>query len=234
MMAMTDLTRLESARWRARVVGGAVLLVVVLLGALVAGVADAAATKQRGTSNFDSDEIYRCKVGGRTYVGQAIPAECMDLDVEVIDRTGRVVRVIPGRQSLEEIAQQKAAADAKAAAAQRDRTLLATYLTVADIERLRDQRVELLEQQNVVTGQYISNLRAREARLMQSVQRYRPYSEKPNAPALPEQIASEIVNTVKGLQVYEQELAKNIVERERLTREFAADIHRFKELKGIK
>ena len=36
------------------------------------------------------------------------------------------------------IAARKAAEDAKAAAAQRDRTLLATYLSVADIERLRD------------------------------------------------------------------------------------------------
>jgi len=121
-----------------------------------------------------------------------------------------------------------------AAAAQRDRTLIATYLSVADIERLRDQRVDLLEQQNIVTRQYIANLRAREARLMESVQRFRPYSPKPNAPALPEQIASEIVNTVKGLQVYEQELVKNTTERERVTREFSADISRFKELKGIK
>jgi hypothetical protein len=155
-------------------------------------------------------------------------------DVEVIDHSGRVVRMIPGTKSLEQIAAQKAADDARAAAVQRDRTLLATYLTVADIERLRDQRVELLEQQNVVTRQYITNLRERESRLMESVQRYRPYSVKENAPALPEHVASEIVSTVKGLQVYEQELAKNTTERERVTAEFAADISRFKELKGIK
>ena len=234
MPDMTELDLIESARKRARVVSGAVLLAVVLLGALVAGVADAA-VKNRKSPSLSNEEMYRCKAGnGRTYVSQAIPAECMDIDVEVLDQTGRVVRVIPGRQSLEEIAQQKAAEEAKKAAAQRDKTLLATYLTVADIERLRDQRIELLEQQNVVTRQYISNLRAREARLMQSVQRYRPYSGKPNAPALPEQIASEIVNTVKGLQVYEQELTKNTSERERLTREFGADIQRFKELKGLK
>ncbi len=232
MTAMTEVNHLESARRRARVVSGAVLLAVVILGAIVAGVADAA---NRDTPKLSTEEMYRCKaVNGRTYVSQAIPAECMDLDVEVLDATGRLVRVIPGRQSLEQIAQQKAAADAIAAARQRDKTLLATYLTVADIERLRDQRIELLEQQNVVTRQYIQNLRARESRLMESVQRYRPYSTKPNAPALPEQIASEIVNTVKGLQVYEQELTKNTAERERLTREFAADIQRFKELKGVK
>lgn len=235
MPGMTELTRLDLARKRARVVSGAVLLAVALLAALAAGVADAAAKKNRGGPALTTEEMYRCKAAnGRTYVSQAIPGECMDIDVEVLDETGRVVRVIPGRESLEEIAQRKAAEDAKAAAAQRDKTLLATYLTVADIERLRDQRIELLEQQNVVTRQYISNLRAREARLMQSVQRYRPYSPKPNAPALPEQIASEIVNTVKGLQVYEQELTKNTSERERLTREFGADIQRFKELKGLK
>ena len=211
---------------RARV--GVAALLLVLAAVLVIGVADAA-------PNAPQEHVYRCKSAtGHSFFGQNIPAECMGADVEVLDQTGRVVRMIPGTKSLEQLAAQKAADDARAAAAQRDRTLLATYLTVADIERLRDQRIELLEQQNVVTRQYITNLRAREARLMESVQRFRPYSPKPNAPALPEQIASEIVNTVKGLQVYEQELAKNTTERERVTQEFAADISRFKELKGIK
>lgn len=207
--------------------GAVVLLLAACITLGTTGVADAQ-TKQ-------DDYVYRCKsAGGQSFFGQNIPAECMDADVEVLDNTGRVVRMIPGAKSLEQIAAQKAADEAKAAAAQRDRTLLATYLTVADIERLRDQRLELLEQQNVVTRQYITNLRAREARLMQSVQRFRPYSPKPDAPALPAQIANEIVNTVKGLQVYEQELIKNTTERARVTEEFGADISRFKELKGIR
>ncbi len=220
----------------ARVRLGVAAALLLVACALAAGVADAAQKKKPAGGRSLSDEhIYRCKSeSGHSFFGQNIPPECMGADVEVLDQTGRVVRMIPGAKSLEQIAAQKAADDAKAVAAQRDRTLLATYLTVADIERLRDQRIDLLEQQNVVTRQYITNLRAREARLMESVQRFRPYSAKPNAPALPEQIASEIVNTVKGLQVYEQELAKNTMERERVTREFAADISRFKELKGIK
>lgn len=212
---------------------GAILLVVAILCALIAGVADAATRKKAGRV-LQSNEVFRCRsVAGQTFVGQAIPPECMEADVEVIDETGRVVRIIPGRKTLEQMAAEKAAEDARNLAAQRDRTLLATYLTVADIERLRDQRIELLEQQNVVTRQYIANLRTREARLMQSVQRFHPYSPKPNAPVLPDQVASEIVNTVKGLQVYEQELAKNTVERERVASEFGADIRRFKELKGL-
>lgn len=232
MTLMVDPNRLADSGKRARVAGGAVLLAIAVLCALAAGVVDAAT---KSGSPLSTDEVYRCRsASGQRFVGQAIPPECMDADVEVIDASGRVVRIIPGRKTLEEMAAEKAAQDARAAAAQRDKTLLATYLTVADIERLRDQRIELLEQQNVVTRQYITTLRARETRLMESVQRYRPYSPNANAPALPEQIASEIVNTVKGLQVYEQELAKNTVERARVTQEFEADITRFRELKGTK
>ena len=186
------------------------------------------------TKSASGEAVYRCRdARGQSHFGQAIPEKCLDQDVEVLDSSGRVVRVIPGRRSLEQVAQQKAAEDAAKVAAQRDRTLLATYISVADIERLRDQRLELLEQQNRVTGQYIANLREREARLINDVQRFRPYSGSPKAQPLPDHLAEEIVNTVNGLQVYEQELAKNTTEQERLRTEFAADIARFKELKGI-
>ena len=186
------------------------------------------------TKSASGEAVYRCRdARGQSHFGQAIPEKCLDQDVEVLDSSGRVVRVIPGRRSLEQVAQQKAAEDAAKVAAQRDRTLLATYISVADIERLRDQRLELLEQQNRVTGQYIANLREREARLINDVQRFRPYSDSPKAQPLPDHLSEEIVNTVNGLQVYEQELAKNTTEQERLRTEFAADIARFKELKGI-
>jgi len=181
------------------------------------------------------EEVYRCRdANGRFVYGQAIPAPCMEQDVEVLDGSGRVVRIIPGRRSLEEAAAQKAQEDAVKAAAQRDRTLLATYLSVADIERLRDQRLELLEQQSHVTEQYIANLRERESRLMTDVQRFRPYSDSPKARPVPDHLAEEMVNTVNGLQVYQEELAKNTAERNKLRAEFDADITRFKELKGVK
>jgi hypothetical protein len=184
---------------------------------------------------LSSDEVYRCRdANGRYVYGQAIPAPCMEQDIEVLDGSGRVVRTIPGRRSLEQVAAQKAQEDAAKAAAQRDRTLLATYLSVADIERLRDQRLELLEQQTHVTQQYIANLREREARLMTDVQRFRPYNDSTKAPPVPDHLAEEMVNTVNGLQVYEGELAKNTIEQNRLRAEFDADIARFKQLKGVK
>lgn len=193
-----------------------------------------AATKQ-SSKRASSEAVFRCKDDrGQSHFGQSIPAECLERDVEVLDGTGRVVRVIPGRRALEQIAAQQAAEEAAKVAAQRDRTLLATYLSVADIERLRDQRLELLEQQSRITQQYIVNLREREARLTTDVRRYRPYSDKPKAPPLPDHVAEDIVNTVNGLQVYEQELTKNTEEQDRLRAEFASDIARYKELQGLK
>jgi len=197
---------------------------------LVAAPAGAARTTDKTNEAF-----YRCRdQQGRAYVGQSIPEECLEQDIEVIDTGGRVVRVIPGRKSLEGLEARKAADDARLAAANHDRTLLATYLSVADIERLRDQRVELLVQQALVTDQYIVNLQEREARLSRDVQRFRPYSDKRRAPPLPDHIAEDIVNTVNGLQVYRQELAKNTAEQKKLLGEFNSDIARFKELKGIR
>jgi len=201
--------------------------------AAAAPAADAATKKS--TKRASSEAVFRCKDDrGQSHFGQSIPAECLERDVEVLDNTGRVVRVIPGRRALEQVAAQQAAEEAAKVAAQRDRTLLATYLSVADIERLRDQRLELLEQQSRITNQYIVNLREREARLMTDVRRYRPYSDKLKAPPLPDHVAEDIVNTVNGLQVYEQELAKNTEERDRLRAEFESDIARYKELQGIK
>jgi hypothetical protein len=182
-----------------------------------------------------TDEVYRCRdANGRYIYGQAIPAPCMEQDIEVLDGTGRLLRIVPGRRSLEQLAAKKTQEDSAKAAAQRDRTLIATYLSVADIERLRDQRLELLEQHTRVTQQYIANLRERESRLIASVQRFHPYSDSAKAPPVPDHLAEEMVNTVNGLQVYEQELVKNTTEQNRLRAEFDSDIARFKQLKGVK
>jgi hypothetical protein len=203
---------------------------------LLAGIAfGPVALARSGKPGEPTEVMYRCRdAKGASFVGQSIPRECGDGDIDVLDQNGRVVRVIPGRMSLEKTAAAQAAEDARKAAEQRDRTLLATYLTVADIERLRDQRLEQLEQQARVTQQYIVNLKEREARLTDDVQRFRPYNTSPKAPPLPDHIAEDIVNTVNGLQVYQQELVKNTTEQARMRAEFASDIARFKELKGLK
>jgi hypothetical protein len=81
---------------------------------------------------------------------------------------------------------------------------------------------------------HIASLRERQTRLESQVLRFRPYSDRPDAPPLPENLAAEIVNTVKGLRVYQESLDANTQEQAHLRDAFAADIKRFKELKGIR
>ena len=217
------------SRLSAAVLGGLALI------ALIGSSPALAATKKKTKTR---EAVYRCHdSNGQSHFGQSIPAVCIGRDIEVLDNTGRVVRRIDSAAVLAARAEQQEQADTQKrtaeAAAQRDRTLLATYLSVADIERLRDNRLEILIQQSAVTREYISNLRERETRLIADVQRFRPYSPRPTAPAVPDHLAEEMVNTVNGLQVYQEELAKNTTEQTRLRDEFDRDITRFKELKGL-
>jgi hypothetical protein len=185
------------------------------------------------------EAFFRCKDrSGQTRYGDSVPPECEGLDTEVLNDRGIVLRIIEGEKTRAS-RMEREAVEAKARKEReqrelRDHTLIETYLTVEDIERLRDQRLELLVAQHRVTEQNLASLRERQARLEQQISRFRPYSDKPNAPPLPENLAAEIVNTVRGLRVYQESLDANTKEQAHLSESFAADIKRFKELKGIK
>jgi len=207
-----------------------------LIAALVAASLGSAALAAQPGSH---EAFYRCKdASGQVHYGDSKPPACEGLDTEVLNDHGMVLRVIEGTQSRtqreeREVAEAKIKAE-RDARLQRDHMLIETYLTVEDIERLRDQRLELLDSQYRVTEQNISNLRDRQQRMAQQVARFRPYSDKANAQQLPDYLAEEMVNSVNGLRVYEETLTKTRAEQAQLKASFTADIARFKELKGIK
>ena len=202
---------------------------------LVGTVYTAAAADQ----SHSREAFFRCKDrNGQTRYGDSMPAECAGLDTEVLNDRGMLLRVIEGEKTrasrLEREAVEAKARKEREQRALRDHTLIETYLNVEDIERLRDQRLEQLVAQYRVTEQNLANLLERQTRLDSQVSRFRPYSDKPNAPPLPENLAAEIVNTVNSLRVYKESLAANSKEQAHLRETFAADIKRFKELKGLK
>lgn len=196
-----------------------------------AGTALAAGQQKQGGA------FYRCKdAQGQTHFGDSKPAACEGLDTDVLGKNGTVLETIEGTQARL-AREQREIVDAKAQRekdqrAQRDRMLIETYGSVEDIERLRDQRVEQLDSQYRITELNIRNLRERQVRLEGQIARFKPYSNKPNAPPLPDHLGEEMVNTVNGVRVYEETLAKNRAEQAQITSSFAADIKRFKELKG--
>lgn len=196
-------------------------------------------TAVAASSSSGHEAFYRCRdAAGQTHYGDSKPPQCEGLDTEVLNSNGMVIRVIEGtasRSSREQRELSETGARKQREQRQlRDRMLIETYLTVEDIERLRDQRLELLDSQYRVTEQSITNLRDRQKRLEQQIARFKPYNDKPNAPPLPDHLAEEMVNTVNGMRVYQETLAKTRGEQETIKATFSADIARFKELKGIK
>jgi hypothetical protein len=196
-------------------------------------------TATAAEQSHSREAFFRCKDrNGQTRYGDSVPPECAGLDTEVLNDRGIVLRIIEGEKTraarLEREAVEAKARKERETRELRDHTLIETYLTVEDIERLRDQRLEMLVAQHRITEQNIANLRERQTRLESQVARFRPYSDSPNAPPLPENLAAEIVNTVNGLRVYQESMAANTKEQAQVRESFAADIKRFKELKGIK
>ena len=176
---------------------------------------------------------------GLVHYGDHVPPVYANQDREILNGHGVAVRRVEGAATDEERAERArltALDEAEAAAAQarlrHDRVLLDTYLSVEEIERLRDQRLELLEAQVLVTEQYLTNLTQRLIQLQQNASRFKPYSQEPNARDIPENLALDITQTGDSITLYEETLGRTRSRVTTLTEAFARDIQRFQELSG--
>jgi hypothetical protein len=190
-------------------------------------------------STGSREAYYKCKdAKGQTQTGSSMPVECQGRDTDVLNARGTVLRTIEG-EGTRSSRMEREAAEAeeqkkKEEQYQRDKVLIETYLSVDEIERLRDQRLDLLSAQLKVAEQHIATLRERLVRLREQTARFKPYSDKPNAQPLPDHLAEDLVGTVKSIAVDEQTIQIKRDEQVTMTTNFDRDIRRFKELKGIK
>jgi len=177
---------------------------------------------------------------GVVHYGDRIPPEYADHDRDLLNSQGVRVGAEEGALTADERAERarlaaiaEAEQQARVDSARRDQILLDTYLSVAEIEGLRDRRLELLEAQIKVTEHYLGNLRKRLERLQREARDYKPYSDNPDAPDVPEALGLELSRTIASIGLYEQTLARSRKEQEELATAFASDIERFQTLKGI-
>lgn len=176
---------------------------------------------------------------GNIHYGDHVPPQFATNDRDVLNQHGVTVGFEQGEITAEEraemdrlVAEAEEAARIKAEIARRDRMLLDTYLTVADIEDLRDRRLELLDSQIKVTELYLNNLRKRLVGLQAEATQFKPYSQNPNAQQIPEFLALDISRTLASINNYEETLARTRNDQANLRAAFALDIERFRELKG--
>lgn len=175
---------------------------------------------------------------GVVHYSETVPPEYVDRDRDLLNSQGITVGFEEGLVTEEERAElaRLAAAEEKRrreleAIATRDRMLLDTYLSVEDIEDLRDRRLELMESQIKVTEQYLGNLRKRLGDLQREAERL---AESASAGAgLPPELALDISRTTASISLYEENLNRTRAEQDQLHAAFSDDITRFIELKGL-
>jgi hypothetical protein len=184
-----------------------------------------------------SGQVYRwVDENGVVHFGDQVPAEYAPIDRQVLNQYGIPLRTEQGALTEEELeAERKAAAEKKAAlaAARRDEVLLSTYLSVEEIEALRNRRIELIDGQISVTSNYLQSLRERLKQLQAEANTFKPYSKDPEAAPIDEKLAQELADTADSIALYEKTLLDTRTRQGRVVMAFDADIARFKELKGL-
>ena len=197
-----------------------------MVGCLAAGIAAA----QTATLYRWVDEE------GVVHYGDSIPAKYAGLERQVVNEHGITVGVIQAKKTEEELAEDARLEELRAKAEQqrrRDQALLATYLTIDEIEMHRDRRVELFQAQARVTELYLRNLQRRMDSLREEAAKFRPYSQDPEAPMIDPDLADEITRTRDTIARHEENLRKFETDEKNIVARFDGDIDRFKELKGL-
>jgi hypothetical protein len=222
-------------------------MAVLVLAALAAP--DASDAQQRPAQRVSQPHPTQGKDGRKLYswtddkgvvhYGDSVPPEYANRDRNLLNQQGVRVGFEEGEVTEEEraeLAKKKAIADAAAAAQaevdRHDKMLLQTYITVADIEDLRNRRLELLESQIKVTELYLGNLRKRLVMLQEEATPYKPYNTSTAAPQIPENLALDISRTTASINNYEKMLSKTRSDQTALRVSFDEDIERFRKLKG--
>ena len=168
---------------------------------------------------------------GNVHYSDSVPPEYAEQPKEVLNDQGVAVEELAGKKTAEQLEQERIEKErwvAQELQLRADRALLATYLSVEEIEMHRDRRVELFQAQSRVTELYLKNLERRLETLRSEASRYQPYSEDPDAPMIEDGLAADLRKTKDTIARHERNLEKYAADKKRIIDRFNNDIARFK------
>jgi hypothetical protein len=167
---------------------------------------------------------------GVVHYGDTVPPEYSEREHQELNSQGVPIREFPRQLSPAEAAAANKTAEEEFKRAQRDKSLLANYNRVSDLEQLRDERIALIDGQmelargSIVTAdQRIGGLRAR-------LGGFKPYSTAPAARRVPDQLAVEVVSALSERRSMAIQLEQRAKEKAEQLASFDADIARYKTL----
>ncbi len=170
---------------------------------------------------------------GQVHYGDHVPDEYANQERHIFNKQGVEVGKIEAQKSPEQAAIEEQKTLAAEERRRRDRNLVTTFGSVEEIERLRDQRLGLLADQIKVATQFLEILHSRLDKLRSDSMRFKPYSDKANAAKLPDLMAEDLARVGGDIHTQEDNLRQKRTEEADLRVQFASDIARYKELKGL-
>jgi Domain of unknown function (DUF4124) len=198
------------------------------LSALLLAQAHSAGTESKGRTLYKWVDAQ-----GETHYGDRIPPEYAAQEQHLINSQGvEIARLEAQKTPEQQAADEQRRADAELRVS-RDKNLLSAYASVAEIERLRDQRIQLVTDQIKVTTQFLETLNGRMKKLRATSMHFKPYNPDPKAPPMPDQVADDLVHLGNDIHTQELNLRQKHGEEASMSKQFESDIVRFKELKHL-
>jgi hypothetical protein len=194
----------------------------------------AAAAPAPGSPTNNGRVLYKwVDKDGVTHYGDHVPPEYAAQEQHILNARGYEINHLDAQKSADQAAVEEQKKQDAEQRQLRDKNLLNTYASVQEIERLRDQRLTLLEDQVKVTNQFLETLNGRMKKMRADSMRFRPYNGDPKAPPMPDQVAEDLVRLTSDMRTQEQNLKQKRSEEAAMSIQFESDIDRFKELKHI-
>lgn len=169
---------------------------------------------------------------GVVHYGDRVPPQYAQQEASVLNRSGVEVGRVSAEKSSKEVEATTREQEELRKQKQHDDFLLATYTSVADIEQLRDERLQQLKGQRVAAEQYIAGLHERLLGLQGRAILFKPYATSSQARRLPDDVAEQLVRTLNEIRAQRTALAVRDQQESAVRAQFQADIDRYRELRS--
>ena len=196
-----------------------------LLLALACVAGSAAAQSDKGITYRWVDEH------GVPHYGDTIPPKYARNSRQILNSEGVEIGHVDAEKTPAQIAAEARAHRQRVEQEQHDYFLLSTYTSVKDIESLRDERLSQIQAQQTAAQQYVQSLQSRLSSLQDRAQQFKPYSSRPNAPRMPDDLAQELVQTLNEVRVQNQAIQARTAQEDQVRAQFQSEIERFEQLK---
>jgi hypothetical protein len=167
---------------------------------------------------------------GVVHYGDRIPPQYVQKESAILNSRGVEVRRTDAQKTPEQLAAEEHTREEVSRQKQHDSFLISTYTSVKDIESLRDVRLDQLRGQQIAAEQYVETLHSRLTALQTRARLFRPYSPKAEARRMPDDLAEDLVRTLKELNSQSGVLVTKGEEESSVKAQFQADIERYREL----